>query len=513
MRVILAVVVFALPAMAQEDPPKKEPAAAPDPAKRELKLSLPQCVHMALASGLDIEIARYQPWIDGQGEIIALGTFDHVAYASITAGNSRSASTNAFGGATIIDVDSLTSKVGIRRALPVGLTADLFFQIDRSDTNSSFATIDPRYTDTLGLSLTMPILKGRGEEATYSGVVVARETRRISELAFEKTLADQVLAVHQAYWDLVFAIETKHVRDQSLQVAMKLLDETKTKFDRGLVAKVDVTEAESGVAGQQEGIITAENQVHTMVDRLKRLIDPALLRDDATIVPVDAPVVPAKEIDEKAEVARAMIEALARRADYRLIANQLAIQDTNLAKAENDRLPKLDLVASAGLNGTDDALNSAGGELADLDTRDWSLGVVFELPLEGRTAKGTTQRIELEKRRLWLQRKNLEDQILLEAREAVRAVKSAEKRIDATKKAADLAKEQLDGEFNRKQAGLRTTFHVLDSDKRLSEAKTNAIKALIDYQLALQQVYKASGTLLDRNSILIEQQLSPRLGK
>ncbi len=505
MRFILAGLTAIL--FAPQDPPK--PAAPPPP--REMKISLKQCVHMALANGLDIEIARYQPWIDDQGVLLSLGTFDHIAYASLNAGNSRTASTNAFGGAAIVDVDTYSTRLGLRRTLPLGLTSDLYFQVSKYDTNSAFATIDPQWTDTLGLTLTLPLLKGRGEDATYSGVVVARETRRISQLNFEKTLGDQVLAVHQAYWDLVFAIEQKKLKDQSLQVADKLLDETKKKFDRGLLAKVDVTEAESGVAGQKEGIITAENAVQTAADKLKRLIDPSLLRTDVVLVPLDTPLPPTTQTDEKAAVAKALEDALSLRADYRLIANQLAIQDANLRKAQNDRLPKLDLTANGNLNGTDDSLGGARSEFLDLRTRDWSLGIVLEWPLEGRSAAGALQKAELERRRLWLQRQNLEDTMLLEAREAVRSVRSAEQRIEATRKAADLAQEQLDGEFNRREQGLRTTFHVLDADKRRTEARTNAVKALIDYQLAVQQVHRVSGTLLGRNDVLIEDQLAPRM--
>ena len=497
---LLAAAAAALP----QDPPAK-------PA--ELKLTLKQAVHMALANGLDIEIARYQPWIDDGDLLAALGAFDHVAYATLSDGNSRVASTNPFGGATIIDGDTLSAKGGLKRALPLGLTFDLFWKMDRSNSNSTFATFDPQFTESFGATVTMPILKGRGEHATYAGVVIAKETRRIDELTFERTLTDQVLAVHKAYWDFVFALEQARLKQQSLGVANKLLDETRMKFDRGTRAKVDVTEAESGVAGQVEGIITAENAVQDTMDRLKRLIDPSLLRRDVVIVPVDAPVAPAAATDEKKAVEEGMRQALARRADYRAIAHQLAIQDANHAKAKSDGLPRLDFTATGNLHGTDDTASGSNSEFWDLDTRDWALALSFELPIEGRAAAGAMHKADLERRRLEFQRRNLEDNLLLEVREAVRALRSTEKRIDAAKKAAALAQEQLDGEMNRREQGLRTTFHVLDAEKRRTEAGGNSIKAHIDYQLALQQFHKAGGLLLERNDVLVADQMAPRAAR
>ena len=46
-----------------------------------IKLSLRQSIHLALNHNLDIEVARYQPWIEDQNILAALGTFDWTLYA------------------------------------------------------------------------------------------------------------------------------------------------------------------------------------------------------------------------------------------------------------------------------------------------------------------------------------------------------------------------------------------------------------------------------------------------
>lgn len=498
--VLLLVAASTLAARPDEKPP------------RIVKVTLRECVHKALEKGLDIEIARYQPWIDDQSALSAEGAFDHTLYLSASGGESISATSSSLSGAPELDVDSFTQRLGVRRKLPFGLNYDLYFQSSRAQTNSAFNTLDPQWNQELGLALTLPLLKGRGEDATYSTVVIARETASASRASFHQSLSDQVLGVHRAYWDLVFAVEQKRVREQSLEVAARLLDETKKKFDRGMLAAVDVTEAESGVAGQQEGILTAENAVHDAMDRLKRLIDPELLKDETVLATADAPEAPAAELDERAAVAEAMAGAMARRPDYARILRQIAAADATLAKTANDRWPRLDFTASGALTGLEEEFNSANKELRKLDTTEWTVGVIFEFPLEGRTSDGSERKAELERRRLELERRNLEDLMLLQVREAAREVKTAEKRIAATAKAAALAQEQLQGELNRKEQGLRTTFHVLEAERRLTEAKTNAIKARIDYHIAMQSLHLSGGTLLEKNGILLEEQFAPRGG-
>src|SRR6185295_13056758 len=52
--------------------------------RRLLPLSAREAVSLSLNHNLDIEVARYQPWIEDQNIYSAMGLWDHVAYASIS---------------------------------------------------------------------------------------------------------------------------------------------------------------------------------------------------------------------------------------------------------------------------------------------------------------------------------------------------------------------------------------------------------------------------------------------
>jgi outer membrane protein len=479
--------------------------------RRQMPLSAREAVSLSLNHNLDIEVARYQPWIEDQNIFSAMGLWDHTAYATVSESKDVSPGVSALSGAVKPRNDDVAFTLGLRKLLPFGGSYDLSFSNDRSESNNSFLLINPIWSQSFGGSVTIPLLKGLGTEANTATLIIARYTRDQSVDSFEKSLSDSVFQVMQAYWDLVFAIENKKVKDQSLEVALRLLEDTRRRLDRGLAARIDVTQADAGVASQQEGILTAEAAVLSATDKLKRLVDPSLLQDPVLIVPVDAPRVQGADLDEKRAVGQAMEEALQRRPEVRQLRTQLLSQDALLVRARNDVLPKLDLVGSGFLNGTDGSFGQANRDVRGGDFYNWSVLLSFEFPLERSSAEGALRRAELEKKRFLLQVRNLENQILVEVRDAVRSIKTDEKRIEATRRARILAQEQLDGEISRNEHGLSTTFRVLDVQKELVQAKTNELKALIDYNLGWHTLHKVTGALLDKNGILLKENLQPRV--
>jgi outer membrane protein TolC len=482
--------------------------------RRQLPLSAREAVNLSLNHNLDIEVARYQPWIEDQNIFAAMGAWDHTAYARVSDARDVSPGVSELSGVPVgakLRDDEVALTLGVRKQLPFGLSYDLSFSNNRSDTNNSFYLVNPIWSQSLGGSMTLPLLKGLGTEANTAILIIARYTRDQSVDSFEKSLSDSVFQVMQAYWDLVFAIENKKVKDQSLEVALRLLEDTRRRLDRGLAARIDVTQAEAGVASQQEGILTAEASVLSATDRLKRLVDPSLLQDPVLIVPVDAPRVQGADLDEKVAVGQGMEVALQRRPEVRQLRTQLLSQDALMVRARNDTLPKLDLVGSGFLNGSEGTFSQTNRDVRGGDFYNWSVMLSFEYPLERSAAEGALRRAELEKKRYLLQVRNLENQILVEVRDAVRSIKTDEKRIEATRRARILAQEQLDGEISRNEHGLSTTFRVLDVQKELVQARTNELKALIDYNLGWHTLHKATGALLDKNGILLKENLQPRI--
>jgi outer membrane protein TolC len=476
-----------------------------------MPLTLREAVSLSLNHNLDLEVARYQPWIEDQNVLAALGPWDHTAYAGASGQETSRPGFSALFEAPEVQNSTAEFTMGLRKTLPFGASFDLSLSSQRQSSNQPFLLLDPYWTGRAGAAVTVPVLRGASVAANTATLVVARNARDGSVDQFEKTLADSVFQVMRAYWGLVFAIENRKVKEQSVDLTRRLLEDNRRKFERGVAARIEVTRSESSLAAQLEGILTAEANVQNAMDVLKRLIDPSLLREEVVLDPVDSPRRPEGEIDEREAEAAAMARALERRPEFRQSDRDLDSQQATLAKARNDLLPRLDLTGHAYLQGLDDSFSGTARQADGLDYRDLSVGVVFEYPLERSAARGAAQRAELERRRIRLQRKNLENQVLVEVREAVRSIKTDEKRVEAGLRARLLAREELEGEMTRREQGLSTTVRVLEAQEDLAQARTNELKALIDCSLNFHRLDQVTGTLLEKNGIVLRENLLPRM--
>jgi outer membrane protein TolC len=80
---------------------------------------------------------------------------------------------------------------------------------------------------------------------------------------------------------------------------------------------------------------------------------------------------------------------------------------------------------------------------------------------------------------------DLELSVTTAVRDAARQVNTNLKRVEATRKAADLALQRLDAEQKRFTVGLSSTFELLQAQRDLSAANQRQLQATLDYNLSL----------------------------
>ena len=88
-------------------------------------------------------------------------------------------------------------------------------------------------------------------------------------------------------------------------------------------------------------------------------------------------------------------------------------------------------------------------------------------------------------------------------RAAIRALASTHKQIEVTERAQVYAEENLRAYIRRNEVGLATIKDVLDVETTLATARSNHNKALTDYNIAMNQYWKATGELLEREGIVV----------
>jgi outer membrane protein len=480
----------------------------------EMKVSLRQCVHLSLNNGESLEVSRYGPWISNETLLGSYGAFDWIAFAEGSSSFQGVESTSLLTGSGEFRDARQSYALGVRRLFPSGLLAEARVSASRQDTNLPFATLNPNWNNRAGLTLSLPLLRNAGEEFNTLTIVANRLRRDMSLDDFEIALQEGVFGVQAAYLELVFARGAEGMAAESLALARQLARESQQRFEQGLIARVQVTEAQAQVAAEQQTLLAARQAHLDAMDRLKRLIDPRLLslERDTRLSPADAPMdfEGGPGFDERAEAARGLEEAAARRADVRRARRAVQAQELIRQGAENQLRPRLDLRLGAGAQGVSGTFPDAADELGSGSSRDWMFAFSFEMPLENRKAEADARVAELERRRLEAARRDLEGRVTLEVREAVRRVKTQERSILAAREQARLAQERLDAEQSRFREGLTTTYFVNFAQTAVAQARLRELRARIDYTLAHLNFQRVTGRLLSDLGIDVRAELTPR---
>ena len=223
-----------------------------------MKVSLKQCVHLSLNHNESLEVARFGPWIENETLLGSYGVFDWTIFAEGSSSGSASAPTS------ILMPSRSTGQsyeLGIRRLFPSGLLAEVRASSSRNKNDLFFTSINPSWNDRIGLTLSMPLLRGAGEEVNTLTLVTARLNREMAVDEFETALQESIFAVQTAYYELAFARDSEAMADEALANARQLARESRQRFDKGLIAKVQVTEAEAQVAAEELNVHAAR-QAH-----------------------------------------------------------------------------------------------------------------------------------------------------------------------------------------------------------------------------------------------------------
>jgi outer membrane protein TolC len=422
-------------------------------------------------------------------------TFDPVLSTTGTWSEGRRPNITGITGGFIDVSTALSVTTSLSWRLLTGTQFSLDYSEARNESTNPFSfgkTLAP----SIQLTVTQPLLRDFGIDINRTGIVVAQNAALASDAALVSTYMSGVLAVEQAYWDLILAEGQLRAQERSLSSSIKFLDDQRKKLQHGAGTRLEVTIAKAGVASTREAVIVAENTLESARDQIIRLTDPSgdPSKWNRFVVPLDVPsIVPEPDLDP----AKAIQGALGRRPDY---LQALLDQDSarrNLELAENQVLPRLDFIATFREDGLGTGHHSAWSTLATGDFYSWSTGVRVELPLFLRAERARVRAAKTTLAQTEASLRALEATVVLEVRGAIRNVRTAKARIDAARASRVLAQERLEATRVQVETGTAVPRDVLDDLAELARAETNEIQAFINYRLAISQLKLSKGTLLD----------------
>ena len=120
----------------------------------------------------------------------------------------------------------------------------------------------------------------------------ALNDRRITDSSFRQQILYTVNQVESIYWGLVQAYEDVQAKERALEQSNQLLSDNRKQLEVGSMAPLDVVNAESSVAADQQALISAQSALNYQQQIIKQAITRNL--NDAALSA--APVIPTDRV-------------------------------------------------------------------------------------------------------------------------------------------------------------------------------------------------------------------------
>jgi outer membrane protein TolC len=327
------------------------------------------------------------------------------------------------------------------------------------------------------LSVVQPVFNGGRE---YIGRTQANLAKDASIQDRERARQETVYNVVKAYYGLLLAREYHKVSLQSLETSQANVKLAEARYRAGAVLQSDLLRAKVQLAEVKEMLTRSENGI--------RLAEAGL--NFAMGVPQGsayeiAGSLSAKEL--KAEVNAAIDEATARRPDLLSMNLNRQNAEKSVSQARTEYLPSLNLMGQVDWN---------SDKFAGSDAKSWAVMAMLQWNLfDGLVTRSKVKEALAASSRM----KSLEEQtrsaVELQVRQAYYNLAASADRIAATASSIQEAEEGLRIVQKRYETGMTTFVDVLGAENSLIRARTNALQALYDNNIAQAELKLAKGTL------------------
>ena len=485
-----------------------------------MDLSVKDAVTIALENNRDIQIEK-ENVVVSEGEITTQkGAFDPTLNISSFYNDGETPSVNTFIPSGTINQKEFNLTGNVEGQFSTGTFYDVFnFSSTRTETDFPLDDLSPNWFNNLGFSIGQELLRNFGVNVNNTFVITARRSNQISMKEFENVVTNVILEVETRYWLLVAARQNLELERKALELAQDLQNRNEIQVEVGVLPPVAVTQAKSEVAARELDVIRAENILQATEDNLKNVLAMDLSQN---INAIDEPTTEVFQFNEE----ESLDEAYRERPEIEQAKLDIENRKTFKHYYSNQRLPRLAVEGGLQLQGLGGDENpdrlSFGGETEPIpsqflgsgeafrqifgaDFTTWQILGVFSFPIFNRTARGEYVKASAEFDRSEITLKKTEDDVALDVKSAIREIENSLRAIDAADVSVELAKEVVINEQERLNVGIGTTRQVLEAQRDLIDAGVREITTITNYNIALAELERAKGTLLEKEGVIIEE--------
>jgi len=471
----------------------------PNTGRKSVSLTIEQAVARTLANSPEIRVVSFDPSIARQDITKAASEFDITAFGRMNYEEEDNPQNSIYQPG---QSDSRTWESGIRQRGVTGSEWSLSYAFTRSWDDLAYRPLPTRNEPILGFQLKQPLLRDAWQEVTLAGVNIARLNYRIALLGFREKAEDTATQVISGYWRLLQARRELDIYQALLDRTLETLKKVEGRKEID-ATDVQIKQTEASAKARQAALLQASKGVIDAQDILIRLMTDAQLNmlDEFQIIPASAVSLESEELDPS----KIIEVALQKNPEIQRARTETEIADINIRVAENQHMPRLDLVASARTQGLALMPEDAQDQLYNGDYTSYAIGLSLEYPLGNRGREAELLQRRLERRKAVSALQNVADQVAILAKEAIRKIELNHSEIQVQKDAVEAARIHLqaleDSEPVRERLTPEFLMVKLQAQEALANAQQSEIRAIVDFNISLAQLARISGTVLELHQV------------
>jgi HAE1 family hydrophobic/amphiphilic exporter-1 len=562
---IIAVTFGSAQAQTNGDKPAQTPERIGVDAADALPLSLNEAIRLALENNNDIRTSRIDVEKAEHNLTARRGAYDPQLFSEAYFERSSTPVASFLGGNSngSLEQKDFTGRIGMSGLAPrYGGSYTFDWSSTRLSSNNFFNALNPAISSRFSLSYTQPLVRGLRTDDSRRQIEIAKKNLTLTDVQFRQRATEVITRVEQSYWELVHALKSLQVQTEAVKQTKAQVETNKRQVAQGVLAPIDVVEAEAQVKIFEQNVYAAQEEVTRAENALKTLMLPD--RNAQFWSRALLPVTPVNLEAPRMFLNEAITTALENRFELAELRTSTDINEINKRFYRDQTKPQVDLQVNYSSNGyagtlSDNenpiltGLTSLERRVAELSTiaglpvlppntfnsipadmqggygRALSnllgqdnptvrVGVRISLPLKNRTAKAELGHSLAEGRRLESVRAQTEQMIEAEVRNSIQRVRSVEASMAAAAAARVAAEQQYTSEQRKFQAGMSTVFLVLQRQTDLVmargrelETQTNLNKAIAEFQRATGNTFRYRNVAVVSDGLRLEQSVSQDL--
>ncbi|UCB52652.1 MAG: TolC family protein [Candidatus Zixiibacteriota bacterium] len=308
-------------------------------------------------------------------------------------------------------------------------------------------------------------------------------SRNSAKSSYELTRQELILAVKQAYFDVLKAKMLLAIQEKALSRASEQLKIAEARYELGAASYSDVLKAKVQYGDVKLALIGAENTLKLAKASLNSWmgqdVDSEIDVEENLIVP-----------EFVYSYDHALQEAMRDNPNMTAAKFDLKSAEAQFGMARSGLFPNFGVSGSYSWNHED------LDEIKNIRKRNynWALSAYVSFDIfENFTKK---HNISYAKANLNSQRENFHQtkrDVALELKQAFLNVEEAQEKIELTKEKVESAQEDLDLMQEKYNLGAANILELLDAEVSFKQAESDQVEALYDYNLAVAQFEKAIG--------------------